>query len=420
MFKVESQKSQVASRCKVSAEKNLLIVTDAFPPAFAPRMGALSCNLEKMGWDVTIVAEENKDVHYSMPHLPKKVYKYNYQSNLSAAQYYYKTFLNLITAHKTHFFWKKCYKEIKNDKFDLVLCSTFNEFPLNLSYKIAKKWNIPLVCDIRDLVEQFGPNFYSRNQLAHNALNRFFAQLIRKKRINARNKIIKKADAITTVSPWHQEYIRHLNNNVHLIYNGYANDMFCPAAIKSETFDIIYAGRLLDPQTQNPILLFQAIEELRLEKIRLVWYVDAISKKIIEKLLADYPTAKGISAIHSLVEAEQVPTLLNQSSIVLVLTNKADNNGPKGIMTTKFFEAIGVEKPVLCVRSDQGCLAQLIEETNAGIAATTVKEVKSFIELKYKEWQEKGFTRQPILARHQFSRENQAKQFVEIFDTLLK
>jgi hypothetical protein len=89
-------------------------------------------------------------------------------------------------------------------------------------------------------------------------------------------------------------------------------------------------------------------------------------------------------------------------------------------MTTKFFEAIGVEKPVLCVRSDQGCLAQVIKETNAGIAANSVEEVKSFITLKYKEWQEKGFTRQPILARHQFSRENQAKQFVEIFDTLLK
>ncbi len=73
---VNSRKSQVTSQCKGS----LLIVTDAFPPAFAPRMGALSCNLEKMGWDVTIVAEENKDVHYSMPHLPKKVYKYKMNS----------------------------------------------------------------------------------------------------------------------------------------------------------------------------------------------------------------------------------------------------------------------------------------------------------------------------------------------------
>ena len=163
--------------------KKILIVTDSFPPNFAPRIGTLSCNLEKMGWDVTIISEDSGEEHYNLPNLPKKVFKHNYQHNLSTAQYYVKTALNLFTDHKTKFFWKKFYKEIKNDKFDLVLCSTFNEFPLNLSYKIAKKWNIPLVCDIRDLVEQFGPNFYSRNQLAHNALNRFFAQLIRKKRI---------------------------------------------------------------------------------------------------------------------------------------------------------------------------------------------------------------------------------------------
>lgn len=413
---VNSHKSQVASQCKVS----LLIVTDAFPPAFAPRMGALSYNLEKMGWDVTIIAEENKEEHYNLPHLPQKVYRYNYQSNLSAAQYYYKTFLNLITHHKTHFFWKKCYKEIKNKKFDLVLCSTFNEFPLTLSYKIAKKWNIPLVCDIRDLVEQFGHSFYSRNQLANNCFNQFFTRLIRKKRINARNKIIKKADAITTVSPWHQTYLRRLNKNVQLIYNGYDNRIFYPTAIKSETFDIIYAGRLLDAKTQDPTLLFQAIEALKLEKVRLVWYVDTISKEIISNLLANYPVAKSISVIHSLVPVSQVPTLLNQSSVILVLTNKPNNNGPQGIMTTKFFEAIGVEKPVLCVRSDQGCLAQVIQETNAGIAANSVEEVKSFIALKYKEWQENGFTRQPILARDQFSRENQAKQFEKIFDTLIK
>jgi hypothetical protein len=54
-------------------------------------------------------------------------------------------------------------------------------------------------------------------------------------------------------------------------------------------------------------------------------------------------------------------------------------------MTTKFFEAVGVEKPVLCVPNDEGCLAQVIEEVNAGLAANTALEVQDFIKEKYNE-----------------------------------
>ena len=399
--------------------KKILIVTDSFPPNFAPRIGTLSCNLEKMGWDVTIISEDSGEEHYNLPNLPKKVFKHNYQHNLSTAQYYVKTALNLFTDHKTKFFWKKFYKEIKNEKFDLVLCSTFNEFPLNFSYKISKKLNIPLVCDIRDLVEQFGSKLYSRNQISNNPINKFFTNLIRKKRIYKRNEVLKKADAVTTVSPWHKEYLSQLNKNVHLIYNGYSAELFSANDIISDTFDIIYTGRLLDTNAQNPELLFKAIEELHLEKLRLVWYVDKNSKAIINDLLKDYPTTRGISQINDLVAASEIPSLLNKSSIVLVLTNKSDENGPKGIMTTKFFEAVGVEKPVLCVPNDEGCLGQVINEVNAGLAANSALEVKNFITEKYNEWQKNGFTRQNVKNKEYFCRENQAKEFVEVFNSVL-
>ncbi len=400
--------------------KKILIVTDSFPPNFAPRIGTLSINLEKMGWNVTIISEDNGEIHYSLPNLPKKVYKYNYQYNLGIAQYYLKTALNLFTDHKTKFFWNKFYKEIKNDKFDLVLCSTFNEFPLKLAYKISKKLNIPLVCDIRDLVEQFGDKLYNRNQISDNIFNRFFTNLIRKKRIHKRNQVIKRANAVTTVSPWHKEYLSNLNKNVHLIYNGYSKEIFFPKEVKSETFDVIYTGRLLDPNAQNPELLFKAIEELSLKNIRLVWYVDKNSKELINRELETYPSVKNISEINDLVPVSEVPKLLNESSVILVLTNKSDENGPKGIMTTKFFEAVGIEKPLLCVKSDEGCLAQVIEETNAGLSAKTVEEVKKFITEKYEEWKKNGFTRQKVINKEYFCRENQANLFIEVFNTLIK
>ncbi len=89
-------------------------------------------------------------------------------------------------------------------------------------------------------------------------------------------------------------------------------------------------------------------------------------------------------------------------------------------MTTKFFEALGVEKPVLCVRSDEECLANVINQTNAGLAATNVEEIQTFICEKYHEWQKNGFTRQAVINKEQFSREKQAQQFEQLFIHTLK
>jgi hypothetical protein len=84
-------------------------------------------------------------------------------------------------------------------------------------------------------------------------------------------------------------------------------------------------------------------------------------------------------------------------------------------MGTKFFENIGVEKPVLCVRSDEECLAQVISQTQAGLAATDVEDVKAFVLEKYQEWKQNGYTRQNVTNKEQFTRQRQAEQFEQLF-----
>ena len=400
--------------------KNILIVTDCFPPNFAPRMGALSSNLKNMGINVTVISEDNSEKHYNLPHLPKDIYRYNYQASLSKVKYYLKTAVNLFFDHKSIAFYRRFYHTIKYGKFDMVLCSTFNEFPLSLAYRISRKLNIPLVCDMRDLIEQFGDIQYSHTAFSSNAFNRFFASLLRNKRIKRRNFVLSKASAVTTVSPWHKEFLSKINGNVHLIYNGYSSDIFYPQEKISSTFDIIYTGRFLDSNTDSLNMLFSAMEELDIKDLRLVWYTDSKSGGTIKKALEKYPKCMECAEINDMVSIQEVPNLLAESSVVLVLNYNSEANHTKGIMTTKFFEAVGVEKPVLCVRGDDGCLSQVIGETNAGVAASSVEEVKNFIREKYNEWQKNGFTRQNIRNKEYFCRENQAKQFIEIFNTLIK
>jgi hypothetical protein len=57
-------------------------------------------------------------------------------------------------------------------------------------------------------------------------------------------------------------------------------------------------------------------------------------------------------------------------------------------------------------------LAQVIKETNAGLAATNVEQVKEFILDKYAEWKANGFTRQTVNqeAKKRFTRQYQSEQ----------
>ena len=89
-------------------------------------------------------------------------------------------------------------------------------------------------------------------------------------------------------------------------------------------------------------------------------------------------------------------------------------------MTTKFFEALGVEKPILCVHSDEGCLAQVINETQSGLAATNVNDVKQFILHHFALWQQNGHTHIDVNNKEQFTRQNQARQFLDLFNQTIK
>ena len=107
------------------------------------------------------------------------------------------------------------------------------------------------------------------------------------------------------------------------------------------------------------------------------------------------------------VSHEQLGDTIRKSSMMLVLTNERTH----GMLTTKFYEALGCEKPILCVPSDKGALAELIDYTHAGFATDDIAAIKSFIRARYEEWQQNGFTRQATQHRESFAREAQYDQY---------
>ncbi len=223
--------------------------------------------------------------------------------------------------------------------------------------------------------------------------------------------MIRLAKSVTSVSPWHVDFLKQYNPNASLVYNGYDEDVFVPQTIIEPTFDIVYAGKWYGRQMQDPTLLFETLQKVKgtIPELRLKFYTAADVHNEILKMASDY-CVEDIVSLYDYVANEEVPELLNRASIVLVLSNV----GTIGVMTTKLFEAVGVEKPVLCVRSDDGDLEAFIENENVGRACRDVVQVEQAITEVYAQWKENGFTKSFVQRKKIYTRYLQTEKLVEI------
>ena len=409
--------------------KRLLILCDMFPPAFAPRMGYLCKYLKRAGWEVHVVSEQIED--HTFAFLEGYAASVHYVSFYSAChpllrklQWIVVMLLDLLFHYKDRKMCQVASKVLRQQDCQAILGCTYRTFPLPAAAKLAKQFGLPFIADLRDIVEQYAAEEFIAHPLPlPRWMNRPIHTYFRHRLLRDRNQALATATSITTVSPWHVETLKAYNPHVHLIYNGFDPELFYPETVQTQSFTITYTGRVHSVALQDPSLLLEAIRSLEQQGIihktdfRMVWYTDARSQSLIEQEAERFGVGKYM-AYKSYVPAAEIPTILNQSAILLLLTNKSGDGGPNGILTTKFFEYMAVEKPILCVRSDEACLAETIQKTHTGLAATQVEEVCDFLKQHYQEWQAKGYTTSQVdhSQLKQFSRQEQANQFAQLIE----
>lgn len=365
--------------------RRLLIVSDPpVAPGYLPRLRYLCDYLVRKGYDVTWVTEQREELRFdhTYPLITFPMY------SGSKFDWFIKTVWTLLTDWYNRAFAKKIISNLKSQisNFDLVLCSTFNEAPLGAARRIADRLNVPLICDVRDLDEQVDDSRYQYHHQSRWLMP--FRRIYRAVHIRRRNKVLRSATAITTVSAWHREFIRNLNPNTITMFNGYDSKQFYPKDIPTDTFRITYIGSLFDWQKPALQRVQTIIEELNQPQIELDLHT---------------PT-------HHPIPHTEIGDAIRHSAIMLVLTNTQTH----GMLTTKFFEALGCQKPILCVPSDQGELAELMDWSHAGLASEDPEEIKTFILKRYAEWKAKGFTRQNNLLWEMLSREAQCEEIEKL------
>jgi glycosyltransferase involved in cell wall biosynthesis len=415
--------------------RKALIITEAFPPAFNPRMGYLAKFLTEFNWNSDVITHNSvRDNNFKDLVGTNRIIRVTLiHDHNSTPQGFIQKLWRLLNLKRHFLSNKKPFIEgfemnLKNETFALILVSvSYDLFVLEAASVIAKKLNIPLIVDIRDMIEQKPPvNIESHDikSLLISILTKSFERKI----ILLRNTILKKAEAVTTISPYHAERLADFNKNVRLIYNGYDPDLFNPEKIeKTEIFYIRYTGLIFKEDEQDPSILFEAVSQLEKNKVinknrfRIQFYTPFNFRSTIYNNKY-FPAVQNYVDFFDYVDYHQIPGLLQRTSIALVLTNLSGTKGPRGVLTTKFFDYLGAERPVLCVRNDEGILERTIIKANIGISAKTAGEAYDFILEKWNEWERNSFTTANVNQefRKQFSRKVQAKQFADLFEEVTK
>jgi len=277
--------------CKTNRNKGMkkvLIICDLFPPAFGPRMGYLVKYLKVYGWESIVVTERVKEQTFAFManECEVKAVDFYKNSRFRKLRWLLVFFGELLFNYKSRKIYHTAMELTKAHTFDLIVCSTYRSFPLAAAQKVAVDSGLPFVVDIRDIIEQYtGYEFISQPLPQIPGVTKLIASLFRRSSLSERNKALRIADHVITISPWHVNELKKYNPNITLIYNGYDPELFFPAPIVTDRFIISYTGRLLSLSMRNPELFLRAFKQLAEEGVfttsdtRIEWYIDKGSEE---------------------------------------------------------------------------------------------------------------------------------------------
>lgn len=395
---------------------DILIIADHFPPSFAPRMGYLARNLKAMGHKVYVVAITKHRDFNSFDFLTgyaDEVYEVASRNSshkevlLSTVKGFFSSFRPMWTETDT-VYYEKCKEVLKSRHIDCVVCSTSSFYPLLVAEKLMER-HIPVVIDFRDIYEQ-DETFYPRKGLA--GIMRHFQKKIR-------NRVIGKADAVVSVSKWHCEYLSQWNKRCKMIMNGFDEQKFVSKpAWHGNKVRIVYTGTIATPQgdisAHSPCMLFEAIGEIEKSKrdnLEVVFYTDSNSKNILERVIAQFGIEKTVRC-EDWVSSDKVPDVLAESSSLLILSN----HGNKGVMLTKTFEYMAMNRPILCLPDPDEQLERVLNETGTGFTMRDKESVKRCLEKLIEGTLEIHPNMDEVM---KYSRGAQAKQFETLIQEVL-
>ena len=243
-------------------------------------------------------------------------------------------FTDQINSFKTYFFEVK--KIIKDKKYDLVFASSSRLFTAYLGYTIAKKQNIPLYLDIRDIFTDTMKDVLKSKALKAGVLP--VLNVIEKKVFNY-------ASHINLISGGFKSYFDKYNSSAFSSFsNGidpeFMNLSATPAANKDQ-YLITYAGNMGEGQGLHKIIP-QAAKALGDKYKFLVIGDGGVKQKLVDGL-----AEAGVTNVklRGPVSRKELLAIYDQSDFLFLHLN--DYEAFKKVLPSKIFELGAYDKPII-------------------------------------------------------------------------
>lgn len=264
-----------------------------------------------------------------------------------------KRIINMLAFYRNLFHVAKEYARL-NGKPDVILASSVHPLTLVAGIKIAKKFGIPCICEVRDLWPE--SIFYFNKIKESSLLGRVL--------VKGEHWIYKKADALIFTKEGDTDYIKEKKWDVeqdgdidlqkaHYINNGVDIEAFNKNInenkledpdLESGKFNVVYVGAIRPVNNVGAIL--DVAKLLRdYTDISFLIYGDGNQKEILENRVRD----ENISnvKIKGYVNKKYIPYILSKSSVNLLNYSNTQYNWTRGNSSNKLFEYMASGKPII-------------------------------------------------------------------------
>lgn len=263
---------------------------------------------------------------------------------------------------------KEAEKLIKKQNYNLVVTTSPPHSSQLIGLKLKRKCNIKWVTDFRDpWADIFYLKLAKQNKISY-LINRYLE-----------GKVIAKADLNLIVS-------HHINQelpagNKVTFTNSYdPQDFPLSLKVKSDKFRIKYIGKVTQGQDINSVI--SALN-------RSPEIYDQIEFTFVGTYLENPFNTKFPLIIKNFLPHDQAVKEMINSDLLILLINDYPQN--KGMLTTKLFEYLGSQVPIICIGPRDGDAKEIIQECKAGTCVNyhDIQAVKQTILSYLSKWKAK-------------------------------
>ena len=283
-------------------------------------------------------------------------------------------------------------------KPDIIIASSPHPLVMVAGIKIAKKYNIPCICEVRDLWPEAIFAFTGINK--QGILGRILTA--------GEHWIYKKADAIIFTKEGDIDYIKEHKWDVenggdidlkkcHYINNGVDLTAYLQSIdenrlddpdLNTDKFNVVYAGAIRPVNDVGNILDAAALlKEYR--DIQFLIYGDGNQVDILKQRIVD----EGLTNVKmkGFVEKKYIPYILSKSSVNILNYSQAKYNWTRGNSSNKLFEYMASGKPIIstvkmgyCILDKYKCGLSTEKNTPEELAKTII-QIRNMPKEQYSE-----------------------------------